>query len=267
VGAFRHHPEVSRCGVEPAVHRPNDRLEPRHRTSLSRGTRTPERPWVTQRLSFLSPRYRLPVGVLVARGTQRPSTLAGNGGARLSRNPSQCVPVPDAPPATGARGHSPAAAPGGWTHPETDGPLAPAASYRSVSAYQAAIAQLRALHPHLATTIDLVAGFLSLVRQLLACAEPGLMTWTQSAITSGIAEFRPFVDRLYQDLVAVVARLTLPWSQCRILRLKLIRRQMFGRGNFDLLAEAGAACRLTRTARVGSPLITSSPARRVRESQ
>ena len=61
----------------------------------------------------------------------------------------------------------------------------------------------------------------------------------QSAMTSGIAEFRPFVDRLYQDLVAVVAGLTLPWSQGQtegqILRLKLIRRQMSGRGNFDLL--------------------------------
>ncbi len=104
---------------------------------------------------------------------------------------------------------------------------------------QAAIRQLRALHPDLATTMDLVAGFLSLIRHPPACPEPELLTWMQSAMASGIAEFRTFVDRLYQDLTAVVAGLTLPWSQGQtegqILRLKLIRRQMYGRGNFDLL--------------------------------
>ncbi len=61
----------------------------------------------------------------------------------------------------------------------------------------------------------------------------------QTAVDSGITEFRTFVDRLFQDLPAVVAGPTLPWSQGQtegqILRLKLIRRQMYGRGNFDLV--------------------------------
>ncbi|CCF83921.1 transposase [Nitrolancea hollandica] len=104
---------------------------------------------------------------------------------------------------------------------------------------QAAITHLRALHPDLATTMDLVDAFLALVHQPPDCLESELMTWMQSAMASGIAEFRTFVDRLFQDLTAVVAGLTLPWSQGQtegqILWLKLIRRQMYGRGNFDLV--------------------------------
>ncbi len=103
----------------------------------------------------------------------------------------------------------------------------------------AAVTQLRALHPELTTTMDLVDAFLSLVRHPADCPESGLLAWMQSAVESGIAEFRTFVDRLYQDLQAVVAGLRLPWSQGQtegqILRLKLIRRQMHGRGTFDLV--------------------------------
>jgi len=47
------------------------------------------------------------------------------------------------------------------------------------------------------------------------------------------------VVKLRQDLAAVRAGLTLPWSQGQtegqILKLKMLRRQMYGRGNFDLI--------------------------------
>jgi transposase len=56
---------------------------------------------------------------------------------------------------------------------------------------------------------------------------------------SSIVELRGFVTKLGQDLAAVRAGLKLPWSQGQtegqITKLKLIRRQMYGRGKFDLL--------------------------------
>ncbi len=56
-----------------------------------------------------------------------------------------------------------------------------------------------------------------------------------------IGEFREFVARLQQDRTAVLAGLSLPWRQGQtkglILRLKLIRRQMSGRGMFELVRE------------------------------
>jgi transposase len=48
-----------------------------------------------------------------------------------------------------------------------------------------------------------------------------------------------FVVKLRQDLDAVLAGLSLPWSQGQtegqVTKLKLLRRQMYDRGNFDLV--------------------------------
>jgi transposase len=56
---------------------------------------------------------------------------------------------------------------------------------------------------------------------------------------SGLAEAAAFVTKLRQDLAAVQAALTLPYSQGQtegqITRLKALKRQMFGRASFDLL--------------------------------
>jgi transposase len=56
---------------------------------------------------------------------------------------------------------------------------------------------------------------------------------------SGITEIGGFVVKLRQDLDAVLAGLTLPWSQGQtegqVTKLKLLRKQMYGRGNFDLV--------------------------------
>lgn len=50
---------------------------------------------------------------------------------------------------------------------------------------------------------------------------------------------RRFAEGLTRDLEAVVAALTLPWnngaSEGHVGRLKMIKRQMYGRANFDLL--------------------------------
>ena len=50
---------------------------------------------------------------------------------------------------------------------------------------------------------------------------------------------RQFAEGLKKDLDAVIAALTLEWnngsSEGHIGRLKMIKRQMYGRANFDLL--------------------------------
>ena len=52
-------------------------------------------------------------------------------------------------------------------------------------------------------------------------------------------ELRRFARGLLEDLPSIQAALTLPWSngqvQGQINRLKLIKRQRYGRANFDLL--------------------------------
>jgi len=56
---------------------------------------------------------------------------------------------------------------------------------------------------------------------------------------SGLAEFRGFALVLRRDLPAVQAALTFDWSsgqtEGQINRLKLLKRQMYGRASLDLL--------------------------------
>jgi transposase len=63
--------------------------------------------------------------------------------------------------------------------------------------------------------------------------------WLQAAQKSGVPELVEFAKRLRQDRAAGEAACTLEWSQGQvegqITKLKLIRRQMYGRGNFDLV--------------------------------
>ena len=68
-----------------------------------------------------------------------------------------------------------------------------------------------------------------------------LEEWTERAKAFGITELRAFAAKLLQDTDAVVAAMTLPYSQGqtegRINKLKLVKRSMYGRGNFDLLRQ------------------------------
>jgi transposase len=67
----------------------------------------------------------------------------------------------------------------------------------------------------------------------------GLAGWLQKSQTSSIPEFRNFAISLQRDLSAVEAALSYSWSngpvEGHVNRLKLIKRQMYGRANFDLL--------------------------------
>ena len=66
-----------------------------------------------------------------------------------------------------------------------------------------------------------------------------LLPWLNDAATSGIAALVSFANGIRQDLAAVKNALSLPWSngqtEGQVNRLKFIKRQMYGRANFDLL--------------------------------
>lgn len=78
--------------------------------------------------------------------------------------------------------------------------------------------------------------FLRLVRQRYHKA---LGPWLMAALESDVTDLRQFAKSLIQDQAAVQAALSLPWSngqvEGQVNRLKLIKRQMYGRAEFDLL--------------------------------
>ncbi|RYZ17109.1 MAG: transposase [Myxococcaceae bacterium] len=63
--------------------------------------------------------------------------------------------------------------------------------------------------------------------------------WLSEARTCGVRAVETFAAGLEQDGSAVRAELTTPWSNAQsagqIAKLKLLKRQMYGRASFDLL--------------------------------
>jgi len=82
----------------------------------------------------------------------------------------------------------------------------------------------------------LVQDFAKMVRNRLV---DRLDAWLKQAEESGVRELRGFVQGLRQDYAAVRAALEYEWSQgpveSQVNRLKQLKRQMYGRANFDLL--------------------------------
>jgi transposase len=66
-----------------------------------------------------------------------------------------------------------------------------------------------------------------------------LEQWLLDMQESGLLEFESFLSGIQRDKDAVLAGLTLPWSngltEGHVNRLKLIKRSMYGRAKFDLL--------------------------------
>jgi transposase len=99
------------------------------------------------------------------------------------------------------------------------------------------LAHLRAQQAEVAETIDLAQDFARLVRQRQPeCLDP----WLQRATTRAVDAVRRFATGLYEDYEAVKAGVTLPWNsgpvEGPINRLKMRKRQMFGRARLDLLS-------------------------------
>jgi transposase len=99
------------------------------------------------------------------------------------------------------------------------------------------LARLTAQFPALAEAVALAQDFACLIR----LRQPAqLESWLIRAAQSALTPFRRFAKGLWSDMAAVQAAVTLPWSQgpieSQINRLKMLKRQMFGRARLDLLA-------------------------------
>jgi transposase len=101
---------------------------------------------------------------------------------------------------------------------------------------QGHVDRLRAGHPSLRSGLDLAAEFAAQVRK--AGTMP-FADWLTKAVDAGCAEVRSFAEGLRQDEAAVSAALAEPWSngpvEGHVNRLKVIKRQMYGRAGFRLL--------------------------------
>ena len=95
------------------------------------------------------------------------------------------------------------------------------------------VAALEAGVPALVEARELIDSFQAMIRHKTAAA---LTPWIERARTSLVASF---VRGVANDEAAVRAAIALPWSngqtEGQITRLKLVKRQMYGRGKLDLL--------------------------------
>jgi len=66
-----------------------------------------------------------------------------------------------------------------------------------------------------------------------------LATWIHTALSSGFSFLAQFARTLQRDFAAVTQALTTPWSngpvEGHVNRLRMIKRQMYGRAGFELL--------------------------------
>jgi hypothetical protein len=103
---------------------------------------------------------------------------------------------------------------------------------------QGHLADLQNLCPDLAKITGLVRQFAGMLTTRQAKELP---TWMETAQSSGFPALRSFVNGLRLDLKAVTAGLTLPYSNGPMeganTKVKLIKRQMYGRAGFPLLRQ------------------------------
>jgi len=90
--------------------------------------------------------------------------------------------------------------------------------------------------PDARVAYDLSERFLSLMRQRQAAS---LEAWLTDATQSGLPEFQRLASGLLTDHAAVLAAASLPYSngqtEGQVNKLKVLKRQMYGRAKFDLL--------------------------------
>ena len=95
------------------------------------------------------------------------------------------------------------------------------------------VAAIEAGVPTLVEAREITAEFHLMIRRK---TEAGVIPWIERARASLVASFASGVAK---DEAAVRAAITSPWSngqtEGQITRLKLVKRQMYGRGKIDLL--------------------------------
>ena len=185
----------------------------------------------------------LPDPPLARERRRQPAALAGDSGARLHSLRPDGLPLHHAA-ATGRRRGTPTGVAALAIHPPPgairscgvvcDG--GPAAK-RSAEA-QTYLDQLCEMDARITRAYRLTQGFLALVRERRGS---DLEAWMTAATDSGIDALARFARGLQEDLTAVTAGLTLPWSngpvEGQITRLKLLKRQGYGRAGSALLRQ------------------------------
>jgi transposase len=101
---------------------------------------------------------------------------------------------------------------------------------------QRTLVKLTSSSPEIATMHNLMHEFGALLRGRRG---EDFSQWMDHAIASGLPEMKRFCDGLQRDHAAVLAAIRLHWSngqvEGQVHRLKLIKRQMYGRAGFALL--------------------------------
>jgi transposase len=109
----------------------------------------------------------------------------------------------------------------------------------NLSRHEAAyIAALKQRCPPIAEAQQLLATFRTILTQRQS---ERVEAWLEQCAASGISELVGFARALRRDYLAVQAAVRFPWSQGliegHVNRLKLLKRQMYGRAKFDLLRQ------------------------------
>jgi transposase len=103
-------------------------------------------------------------------------------------------------------------------------------------AQQAFLQQLYVLAPVLKEAGELAQEFIGLVQDRSLVR---LNAWLETACQTVCTEVRRFAQGLCQDLASIQNAVSLEWSngqvEGQVNRLKMLKRQMYGRANFDLL--------------------------------
>lgn len=98
------------------------------------------------------------------------------------------------------------------------------------------VERLRTAHPDLETAYHLSQAFVSMLAEHRT---QDLDDWLLQAKQSGVRELKSFAQGIRRDYAAVKAAFASKWSngqvEAQVNCLKLQKRLMFGRANFDLL--------------------------------
>jgi transposase len=88
----------------------------------------------------------------------------------------------------------------------------------------------------LQTLANHVRDFAAMMRNLTGGDLP---QWMAKVLADDLPGLHSFIKGVQRDLAAVTAGLTLPWNsgavEGQVNRVKMLKRQMYGRANFDLL--------------------------------
>jgi transposase len=105
------------------------------------------------------------------------------------------------------------------------------------------LARLCQADQEIAKTSELIQIFITMLRER---GGEQLDSWLKLVKEQGVAQLQSFAQGLERDYDAVKAGLTLPWSQGpvegHVQRLKLIKRQAYGRASFEQLRKRVLRC-------------------------